>query len=51
MDAAIAISDDAFLYTLDDLERLAMAGRQHRAADAEEAWRIVDQSVEAFRGN
>ncbi len=49
MDAGIARLDDAFLYTLDDLERLAMAGRQHRAAAAEEAWRILDQAVEAFQ--
>ncbi len=49
MDVAIAELDNAFLYTLDDLERLAMAGRQHRAAAAEEAWRIVDQAVEAFQ--
>jgi glutamyl-tRNA reductase len=49
MDARIADLDDAFLYTLDDLERLAMAGRQHRASEAEEAWRIVDQSVASFR--
>ena len=49
MDARIAELDDAFLYTLDDLERLAMAGRQHRASEAEEAWRIVDQSVASFR--
>jgi glutamyl-tRNA reductase len=49
MDAAIASQDNAFLYTLDDLERLAMAGRQHRAAAAEEAWRIVDQAVETFQ--
>ena len=49
MDAGIGKLDSAFLYTLDDLERLAMAGRQHRAAAAEEAWRIVDQAVEGFR--
>jgi glutamyl-tRNA reductase len=49
MDSRIADLDDAFLYTLDDLERLAMAGRQHRASEAEEAWRIVDQSVASFR--
>jgi glutamyl-tRNA reductase len=49
MDARIADLDDAFLYTLDDLERLAMAGRQHRASAAEEAWRIIDQSVASFR--
>jgi glutamyl-tRNA reductase len=49
MDAPIGDLDDAFLYTLDDLERLAMVGRQHRASEAEEAWRIVDQSVASFR--
>ncbi len=49
MDARIADLDDAFLYTLDDLERLAMAGRQHRASEAEEAWHIVEQSVASFR--
>ena len=49
MDARIGDLDDAFLYTLDDLERLAMAGRQHRASEAEDAWRIVDQSVAGFR--
>lgn len=49
MDPGIAKLDNAFLYTLDDLERLAMAGRQHRAAAAEEAWRIVDQAVETFQ--
>jgi glutamyl-tRNA reductase len=49
MDARIADLDDAFLYTLDDLERLAMAGRHHRASEAEDAWRIVDQSVASFR--
>jgi glutamyl-tRNA reductase len=49
MDAGIARLDNAFLYSLDDLERLAMAGRQHRAAAAEEAWRIVEQAVEGFR--
>ncbi len=49
MDARIAKLDDAFLYTLDDLERLAMAGRQHRASEAEDAWRIVDEAVASFR--
>lgn len=49
MDNGIAKLDNAFLYSLDDLERLAMAGRHHRAAAAEEAWRIVDQAVEGFR--
>ncbi|WP_425450285.1 glutamyl-tRNA reductase [Virgifigura deserti] len=40
--------EEAFLYDLDDLERLAMQGRSTRAAAAEEAWGIVDQEVMDF---
>lgn len=40
--------DDAFLYALEDLERLAMAGRQHRSDAAEAARQIVEQCVAAF---
>jgi glutamyl-tRNA reductase len=40
--------DDAFLYGLDDLERLAMRGRHEREEAAKAAWRIVDESVAAF---
>jgi glutamyl-tRNA reductase len=40
--------DDAFLYGLDDLERLAMRGRHEREEAAKAAWRIVDQAVASF---
>jgi len=40
--------DDAFLYGLDDLERLAMRGRHEREEASKAAWRIVDESVAAF---
>ena len=40
--------DDAFLYGLDDLERLAMRGRHEREEAAKAAWRIVDEAVAAF---
>lgn len=41
--------EQAFLYDLDDLERLALEGRAGRAAAADEAWAIVDAEVAAFR--
>jgi glutamyl-tRNA reductase len=41
--------DDAFVYTLDDLEQVARQGRAGREAAAEEAWRIVDGEVAAWR--
>jgi glutamyl-tRNA reductase len=37
------------LYTLDDLERVAMEGRSTRGAAAGAAWRIVDEDVIAWR--
>jgi glutamyl-tRNA reductase len=40
--------DDAFLYSLDDLERLAMRGRHEREAAAKAAWEIVDLAVAAY---
>jgi glutamyl-tRNA reductase len=40
--------DDAFLYGLDDLERLAMRGRREREEAAKAAWRIIDDAVAAF---
>jgi glutamyl-tRNA reductase len=40
--------DDAFLYGLDDLERLAMRGRHEREEAAKAAWSIVDSAVAAF---
>ena len=49
-DAEPAVNDldDVFLYDLGDLERTAMAGRATRAAAASEAWRIIDDELEAF---
>ena len=40
--------DDAFVYSLDDLERVALQGRQEREAVATEAWQIVDSEVEKW---
>jgi glutamyl-tRNA reductase len=40
--------DDAYLYDLGDLERVALAGHAGRAEAAEAAWRIIDDEVAAF---
>ncbi len=40
--------DGAFVYDLDDLERLAASGRESRQSVASEAWRIVSEEVEGF---
>lgn len=40
--------DDAYLYDLGDLERVALAGHAGRAEAAEAAWRIIDEEVAAF---
>lgn len=45
---AIEGLEEAFLYTLDDLEGLAAQGRARREEAAEAAWRIVDEACEAF---
>ena len=39
---------DAFLYTLDDLEQLAMTGRQQRHDATGDAWQIIDQVLAGF---
>jgi glutamyl-tRNA reductase len=49
IDPAVGALDGAFLYTLDDLERVAMAGRSTRGAAAGAAWRIVDEDVISWR--
>jgi glutamyl-tRNA reductase len=41
--------DDAFLYGLEDLERLAMAGRLQRSGEAVAAMAIIDQAVAQFQ--
>lgn len=45
---AVRDIEDAFLYTLDDLEAVAMAGRAGREAAADSAWSIVEAEVDAF---
>ena len=40
--------DEAFLYDLGDLERVAMGGRADREAEADAAWGIVDAEVASF---
>ena len=48
IDPAIERIDEAFLFSLDDLERVAMDGRATREQAAAEAWAIVDQGLAAF---
>lgn len=48
IDSAAERLDDAFLYTLADLERLAMQGKNARQASAAEAEQIIDEEVDAF---
>jgi glutamyl-tRNA reductase len=40
--------DGGFLYTLDDLERAAVAGRNARGAAAAEAWVVLEDELAAF---
>jgi glutamyl-tRNA reductase len=40
--------DDAFLYAFDDLERVALEGRTKRQEAATDAWRIVDEALDAW---
>jgi glutamyl-tRNA reductase len=40
--------DDAFVWTLDDLEDMARNGRSARQVDAADAFRIVDSEVDRF---
>jgi glutamyl-tRNA reductase len=49
VDPAVAKVEDAYLYDLDDLERLALEGRAGRVAAADQAWAIVETEVTAFR--
>lgn len=49
VEPAVHDLDDAFVYTLDDLERVAREGRATREAAAEEAWRIVEAEVANWR--
>lgn len=47
-DPTIDRLDGAFLYTLEDLERVAALGRADRAQQAAHAWAIVDEDVARF---
>jgi glutamyl-tRNA reductase len=40
--------DEAFLYDLNDLERIAHEGREQRGQEAEKGWVILRESVAAF---
>ena len=40
--------DGAFLYTLDDLERTALAGRAARTAASGEAWAVLESALAEF---
>lgn len=48
VEPAVNRIDEAFLYDLADLERVAMEGRSNREAEARAAWKIVDAEVAAF---
>ncbi len=47
-DPAIDRLDDVFLYNLDHLERVALAGRAGREDEAAGAWRIVEDALSSF---
>ena len=47
-DPAIDRLDDVFVYNLDHLERIAMAGRAGREDEAAAAWAIVDEALAGF---
>ena len=49
VEPAVNRIDDAYLYDLADLERVALAGQANRAAAAEAAWRILDDELAAFQ--
>ena len=48
VDPAVERLDGAFRYDLDDLERMTMAGRATREAEAAAAWRIVEEELAGF---
>jgi len=47
-DPSIDRLDDVFLYNLDHLERIAMAGRAGRQDEADQAWAILEEALAAF---
>jgi glutamyl-tRNA reductase len=48
IDRAVELVDGAFLYAFDDLERVALEGRSRRQEAATDAWRIVDEALDAW---
>ncbi len=48
IEPAVNDIDGAFLYTLDDLERVAMQGRSVREQEADNARRVLDEEVAVF---
>lgn len=48
IDPSVETADDAFLYTLDDLERVTREGRETREAEAEAAWKIVTEAAAGY---
>lgn len=48
IDPAVADLGGAFVYTLDDLERVAETGRATRASECAAAWAILDQQLAVF---
>ncbi len=48
VDPAVDQLEDAFRYTLDDLERVATEGRALRAADSEVGWTLLEREVAAY---
>ena len=51
VDPGVDKLEGAFLFTLDDLERVAIEGRSTRNFASDSAWRIVDQEVAQWRRN
>jgi glutamyl-tRNA reductase len=45
VDVRVEALDDIYLYSLDDLEQVAMRGRTHRQEGSDQAWAIVDEEV------
>lgn len=48
IDPEVERIEDAFLYSMDDLERVAMEGRARRENHSAAAWGIIDADVDAF---
>ena len=48
IDPAVERISDAFLYDLNDLERVAMEGRVVRENESGAAWKIIDEELTAF---